>query len=140
MSAPLKTNLLPDRETVAEIRALRHKGVSVRGIYNRGFSASLTQRVCKDVDAGGHDLDPVDDEVAVQRVVETGCGDTWQRLSVWEQRRVLDELMERARFEDAMFGTPLEPSWRDRYAQGFGYKDWASVMRGGNRRARGLSA
>ena len=138
MSAPLKTNLLPDRDQVAEIRRLRLLGTPLRTIQNStGAGASLVSRVCKDVDAGGHDLDPVDDEVAVQRVVETGCGDTWQRLSVWEQRRVLDELMERARREDAIFGYPLEKSWRESYAQNFGYKDWASVLSAGRRRARG---
>lgn len=91
------SNALPDREAVAKVREMRQGGARRLDIIRArlGLPEYTLALVLEDVDSGGHDYDPVSDHVAIDRVVKHACGETWRRMSIWEQWETLAVIYER---------------------------------------------
>ena len=98
-------NLWRGRFTRGNVRAIRERlaaGMTPRQINLELFGkphTDVTARVARDWASGGHEYDPIDDEVAVERVLLDRDEQTARRLSVFEMNTIMAALWERHREE-----------------------------------------
>lgn len=83
------------REYAAEARRRLHAGHSMRSVERALGHWSHAKQVAKDVKAGGFFFDPVNDPIAIERVLDLRDKRLVERLSLFEWRACMAEIWRR---------------------------------------------
>ena len=104
------------RRNCGRIRWLRRAGADevviakALGLYQYSKVAGIVEAVVQDFDSGGHLYDPVDDVIAIDRVVHYLDGEVYKRMSVFERAEALARIWK------------SQPDWH-LVAKKLGYRD-----------------